>query len=312
MGIAATLPAGAGLASSAALIVAVSTAILRMLGATMSARRTSLLSRCLRNATCSASRAVRSISGRSSARPMAACSLLDCHTGGEHSVPWPWPRRHPRGLRHRQPPRRRRRRSTGTRRDETELGLAALGVASCQELSEAAIDASALEPVIKRRLRHVMGETARAVGAAEALRAADLARTRSSHVGEPPIAARPVRGQHAGAGRRGRRRRGSQTDAPEPAWSEPALVAPSLALVTTRRCRRMPARDGRGVRRGFDLRAPAVAGRGRAGPRRRPGLNSTPVAGNAGCGGELRRRLSDRIGALRPDRRQGRRRPGRP
>jgi galactokinase len=105
--------------------------------------------------------------------PDGGVLLLDCHTGGERSLPWPWPDAVLVGC------------DTGThhdvggagyrrRRDETERGMAALGVASSQELSEAAIEASALEPVIKRRLRHVMEETARSIAAAEALRQADL------------------------------------------------------------------------------------------------------------------------------------------
>ena len=173
VGIAATLPAGAGLASSAALIVAVSTAILRMLGATMTAQD-------LAGVALAAEREVlgipcgpldqRAVIGA----PDGGVLLLDCHTGGERSLPWPWPdfilvgcdtgaHHDVGGVGYRR------------RRDETERGMAALGVASCQELSETAIGGSALDPVIKRRLRHVMEETARAVDAAEALRRADVA-----------------------------------------------------------------------------------------------------------------------------------------
>jgi galactokinase len=100
--------------------------------------------------------------------------MLDCHTGAEQSLPWPWPDAILVGC------------DTGShhdvggaeyrrRRAETEQGLVALGAASCQELTEAAIDTSALEPAIKRRLRHVTGENARALGAAQALRDGDLA-----------------------------------------------------------------------------------------------------------------------------------------
>jgi galactokinase len=173
VGIAATLPAGAGLASSAALIVAVSTAIVRMLGTTMTARDLTAVA-------LSAERDVlgvpcgpldqRAVVGA----PDGGVLLLDCQTGGEQSLPWVGTDAVIVGC------------DTGThhdvggvgyrqRRDETERGLAALGVASCQELSEAAIETSALDPVIKRRLRHVMEETARAVAGAEALRQGDLA-----------------------------------------------------------------------------------------------------------------------------------------
>jgi galactokinase len=170
--VAATLPAGAGLASSAALIVAITTALLRMLGATMTARDLAAVA-------LAAERDVlgvpcgpldqRAVIGA----PDGGVLLLDCRTGGERSLPWPWPDAVLVGC------------DTGThhdvggagyrrRRDETERGMAALAMASSQELSEAAIEASALEPVIKRRLRHVMEETARSIAAAEALRQADL------------------------------------------------------------------------------------------------------------------------------------------
>jgi galactokinase len=172
IGIAATLPMGAGLASSAALMVAVTTALLRMLGATMSARELAAVAlfaeREVLGVPCGPldQRAVVSA-------PDGGVLLLDCRTGSEAMLPWPWPdallvgcdtgsHHDVGGIEYRR------------RRDETEQGLAALGVESCQELSAAAIAAAALDPAIKRRLRHVMGETARAVAAAEALREADL------------------------------------------------------------------------------------------------------------------------------------------
>jgi galactokinase len=172
IGVAATLPAGAGLASSAALMVAVSTALLRMLGATMSAKDLAdvalFAERVVLGVPCGPldQRAVVSA-------PDGGVLLLDCKTGRADLLPWPWPDATLVGC------------DTGShhdvggieyrlRRDETEQGLAALGAASCQELTESAIGALALDPVIKRRLRHVMGETARALAAAEALRDADL------------------------------------------------------------------------------------------------------------------------------------------
>jgi galactokinase len=172
IGIAATLPAGAGLSSSAALIVATATAILRMLGTTMAAADLAAAAlfaeRDVLGVPCGPldQRAVISA-------PDRGVLVLDCYTGDERSLPWAWPDALLVGC------------DTGShhdvggaeyrrRRDETERGLAALGAASCQELTETAINATALDPVVKRRLRHVMGENARALDAVEALRRADL------------------------------------------------------------------------------------------------------------------------------------------
>jgi galactokinase len=173
IGIATTLPAGAGLASSAALMVATATALLRMLGATMTSHDLAAVA-------LSAERDVlgvpcgpldqRAVIGA----PEGGVLVLDCLTGGEQSLPWPWPDAILVGC------------DTGThhdvggtgyrqRRDETERGLAVLGASSCQDLSRAAIDAAAVDPSIQRRLRHVMGEHARALDAIEALHNADLA-----------------------------------------------------------------------------------------------------------------------------------------
>ena len=174
VGIAATLPPGAGLASSAALMVATSTAILRMVGSTMSAGD-------LAGVALAAERDVLGIPcGPLDQRavidaPADGALLLDCSTGEEISVGWPWTdlvlAACDTGIRH----------DVGggdyrRRREQTELGLAALGVASCQELTEGAIDSARVDPVIKRRLRHVMGESARAVEAADAMLRADAGR----------------------------------------------------------------------------------------------------------------------------------------
>lgn len=172
VGIAATLPAGAGLASSAALIVATTTAILRMAATTMTARDLAAVAlaaeRDVLDIPCGPldQRAV--IDSRE-----GGVLLLDCASGAETSVRWPWADAVLVGC------------DTGThhdvggaeyrrRREETEFGLRALQVASCQELSGAAIERADLDPVIKRRLRHVMEESVRAAEAAEALRRADL------------------------------------------------------------------------------------------------------------------------------------------
>jgi galactokinase len=172
LGIAATLPAGAGLASSAALMVATATAILRLLGLTMTARDLAAVA-------LSAERDVLGIPcGPLDQRavvdsPDGGALLLDCATGREEPVAWPWPDAALAAC------------DTGTqhdvggaeyrrRREETEQGLAMVGVSTCQELTEARIDSFDLEPGIRRRLLHVIGENRRAVEAADAMRHADL------------------------------------------------------------------------------------------------------------------------------------------
>jgi galactokinase len=172
VGIAATLPAGAGLASSAALIVAVTTAILRMLGETLTARDLAAVA-------LSAERDVVGVPcGPLDQRavidaPNGGALLLDCRSGGETSVPWPWAeviligcdtgvQHDVGGVEYRR------------RREETESGLEALGVTSCQDLRAPAIDSAVLDPAVRRRLQHVMGETRRAAEAAEALRRSDV------------------------------------------------------------------------------------------------------------------------------------------
>jgi galactokinase len=172
VGIAATLPAGAGLASSAALMVAVTAAILRLLGLSMTARDLAAVA-------LSAERDVLGIPcGPLDQRavvdaPAQGALLLDCATGAEVSVGWLWPEAVLVAC------------DTGThhdvggaeyrrRREETESGLAALSVEGCQDLTEAAIVAGHLDPAIERRLRHVMAESRRAVEGADAMRRADL------------------------------------------------------------------------------------------------------------------------------------------
>ncbi|MHB8489641.1 MAG: galactokinase [Candidatus Dormibacteria bacterium] len=172
VGIAATLPPGAGLASSAALIVAVTAAILRMLGATMTSRE-------LAGVALSAERDVVGVPcGPLDQRavidaPAGGALLLDCRSGDHESVPWPWVDVVLVGC------------DTGTqhdvggveyrrRRAETENGLEAMGVASCQDLRVPSIDSAALDATVERRLRHVMGESLRAAEAADALRQGDV------------------------------------------------------------------------------------------------------------------------------------------
>jgi galactokinase len=172
VGIVATLPSGAGLSSSAALIVATTTAILRMTAATMTARDLAAVA-------LSAERDVLGIPcGPLDQRavidaPDAGALLLDCTTGADVSVGWPWADAVlvgcDTGIHHDVAGAEYRR-----RREETESGLAALRVAGCQELMASAIDAAHLDPVVTRRLRHVMEESLRATQAAGAMRRADL------------------------------------------------------------------------------------------------------------------------------------------
>lgn len=173
MGIAATLPAGAGLASSAALMVAVTAAILRLIGASMTARDLAAVA-------LSAERDVLGIPCGPLDQhavidaPRGGALLLDCLTGEETRLRWPWDDATlvvcDTGAHH----------DVGggeyrRRREETERGLAALNVQSCRELSADAVDAADIDPAVRRRLRHVMGESARAAAAADAMRSADLA-----------------------------------------------------------------------------------------------------------------------------------------
>jgi galactokinase len=173
VGIAATLPAGVGLASSAALMVAVTTAILRLTRTSMPASEVAevalIAERDVLGIPCGPldQRAV--VDG-----PDGGALLLDCRSGDETSVPWPWPdavliacdtgTHHDVGGR-----------EYRNRRVETERGLADVGVDSCQDLTIEAIEAAAVGSVVKRRLSHVMDESARAGDAAEAMRRADLA-----------------------------------------------------------------------------------------------------------------------------------------
>jgi galactokinase len=172
VGVAATLPAGVGLASSAALMVGVTTAILRLTGRSMPASELAAV----------ASTAERDVLGIPCGpldqravveAPDRGALLLDCRTGAASNVAWPWPDAVLVGC------------DTGTRHDvgdvgyrsrhaETDRGLAAVGVASCQDLSHEAIETAALDPLVRRRLRHVMAESARAGAAADAMRRADL------------------------------------------------------------------------------------------------------------------------------------------
>lgn len=172
VGIASDLPAGAGLASSAALIVATAVAILRLTGGSMAARDLAAVA-------LSAERDVVGVPcGPLDQRavidaPDRGALLLDSLTGATATLPWPWDdallvgcdtgvHHDVGGAEYRQ------------RRDETALGMAAAGASSCQQLTAQMIDETPVEPAVKRRLRHVMDESRRAAEAADAMRHGDL------------------------------------------------------------------------------------------------------------------------------------------
>jgi galactokinase len=171
-GIAATLPAGAGLASSAALMVAMAAAILRLTRMSMPARE-------LAEVALSAEREVLGIPcGPLDQRavvdtPSGGVLVLDCHTGAAAPLEWPWPEAVliacDTGAAHDVGGQEYRR-----RRQETERGLAALGVSTCQELTLAAVNGADLDATVRRRLLHVVGESSRAVDAAKAVASSDL------------------------------------------------------------------------------------------------------------------------------------------
>ncbi len=172
VGIAATLPAGAGLASSASLMVAMTVSILRLNGMTMPARDVAEVA-------LSAERDVLGIPcGPLDQRavidtPAGGVLLLDCRTGVATPLAWPWPDAVvvacDTGTRH----------DVGggeyrRRREETEHGLAALGAGGCQELTIEAVEGADLDATVRRRLLHVVGESRRATDAAQAVRSSDL------------------------------------------------------------------------------------------------------------------------------------------
>ena len=157
VGIAATLPAGAGLASSASLMVAMTVSILRLNGMTMPARDVAEVA-------LSAERDVLGIPcGPLDQRavidmPAGGVLLLDCRTGVATPLAWPWPDAVvvacDTGTRH----------DVGgdeyrRRREETEHGLAALGAGGCQELTIEAVEGADLDATVRRRLLHVVGES---------------------------------------------------------------------------------------------------------------------------------------------------------
>ena len=173
VGVSATLPESAGLASSAAITCAVITALLRLVGASLS----------MREVIAAALRAEREIVGVPCgpldptaivAAPAGGVLLLDCSTDTWEPLTWPWDdvvlcicataeAHDVGGAQYR------------ARRDEVASALSAVGAAGCQSIDDAQLTAGfALPRAEARRLRHVVGESARAVVAAEVLRQGDV------------------------------------------------------------------------------------------------------------------------------------------
>lgn len=169
--ITATLPAAAGLSSSAALCGATAVAALRLLGSRISAAR-------LREVMLHAERDIAGVpcgpldQHAVVGAPGGGALVLDCRSGATTIAPWP--AGHVLAACH-----------TGDthdvggsgyrrRRAEADAALASLGAASYRDVDLDAV-ARLRDPRLQRRARHVVSETARAVDCAEALRRADAA-----------------------------------------------------------------------------------------------------------------------------------------
>jgi galactokinase len=169
MAVEASLPEGAGLSSSAALVVATMVAVLRLQGRRLAAA----------DLVAAALRAERDLVGvpcgpldhRAVVRaPRGGALLLDCRSGVDRPVPWrlsgvglvacaTGETHDVGGAGYRQ------------RREEADEALRRLGVASYREADEA--DLAHLPPPLVQRARHILRETARAGAAARALECGD-------------------------------------------------------------------------------------------------------------------------------------------
>ncbi|MBV8528668.1 MAG: galactokinase [Candidatus Dormibacteraeota bacterium] len=169
----ASLPAAAGLASSAAVIGATLVALLRLQGASLTAAE-------LIDAAYAAEHDILGVpSGRLDEHaivesPEGGAILLDCAAGTVSDVPWALDdvvlcvcdtgeRHSVAGVGYRD------------RRAEAEAALHAAGLGNAQHVGAAAAIPELADPTLSRRLRHVVSETRRAAAAAEALRCGDAA-----------------------------------------------------------------------------------------------------------------------------------------
>jgi galactokinase len=172
--VAANLPSGAGLASSAAIVCAVIVAALRL-------TRSRLTAADVVDAALFAERDVVGVPCGSMDQhtiveaPPHGALLLNCRDGSASQVRWPWPdvvlaacstaEQHDVGGA-----------AYRSRREETDRALAKLHVAGAQDITENALRGGHLPSVQGRRVRHVATETRRAVDGADAMRARDAAR----------------------------------------------------------------------------------------------------------------------------------------
>jgi galactokinase len=170
MAVAGELPASAGLASSAAVILAAALAILRLSGRRISAEElveVALTAECdIAGVPCGDLDQRAIVHGRP-----GEVLALECGGGARRSVPWPWPgvallvaasgESHDVGGR-----------EYRRRREAAERACAALGVPTCQEIGDRWRE---LDPELRPRGRHIATETLRADAAVRALEAGDVA-----------------------------------------------------------------------------------------------------------------------------------------
>ena len=169
--LAADLPEGAGLSSSAALSVAVLVALLRLLGRGVpraeAVRLAFAAEHDVLGVPCG-TLDMRAVVGA----PAGGALLLDFRDGTDARVPWAVARTALVAA------------DTGSghdvggagyraRRAEADEALRELGAASWRDVTEAGVTGSPLPDLLRRRARHITGETRRAGEAAEALRTGD-------------------------------------------------------------------------------------------------------------------------------------------
>ncbi|MCA1662145.1 MAG: galactokinase [Novosphingobium sp.] len=173
LAIAGTLPRGAGLSSSASLSVAVARALCAVAGISPGplplARAAQAAEHRFTGVRCGIMDPL-----AAAAAPPGQALLVDCRSLACEAIPLPpdWSvlvvlSGVERGLAEGE---------YNARRQHCEAAARALGVASLRDATAELVEASgALDPLLRRRARHVVGEIARTAAAAEALRRGDLA-----------------------------------------------------------------------------------------------------------------------------------------